>query len=144
MSPVHIELDSADLKRLHKALDRLGRADMLQPVLKAIALDIKGKTKVYPPAPIYTGPTWYERGYGMRPYGKQTSERLGNRWYVTSFPTYSEVGNLASYAGWVHGEEQAHFHKARGWKQLLKVATDEMPNLVKKAKAQILKIWAGG
>jgi hypothetical protein len=55
-----------------------------------------------------------------------------------------ELGNRASYAGWVHGPYQVPIHKDRGWKQLLTVATEELPELIRKMAAQVERIWAGG
>lgn len=145
--PLQMEIEPASLARLKRTMDKLGRPEVMQPLMKAIALDIKGKAKKYPPAiPRRTVGWWYERGYGWQLDGvrkEQTSERLGDKWYVKAFPTYAEIGNLASYAGWVHGDVQRYTHQKRGWKKLYDVALDEMPALLRAAAAHCRKIWEG-
>jgi hypothetical protein len=141
--PLQMELDSADLRRLDRALKRLGQSDLLEAQLKAIAQDIMGKTSKYPPAPP-RGPVYYERGWGWVVNGvkqEKTSEDLKGRWYVKAFPSYAEIGNLASYAGYVHGDVQTAQHQRTGWLKLYDVALDNMPKLVEKAKANIRAIW---
>jgi len=96
---------------------------------KAIAAEVQGKIAPYPPAtganrPGGPGSRWYERGYGPRwrrkdgsLAGRKTSETLGRRWAIERRGgTGAVLGNIASYAPYVHShEERADIHKKRGW-----------------------------
>lgn len=148
---IEYEIDSRQWADLMTTIDRLNMRNMAEPAFKAIAMDIEGKAGKYPPAGLANSPSnprgwWYERGYGIRfasGASYQTSERLGDKWYHTVYPDSLKIGNLASYAGYVHGDDdtQAVFHKARGWKQLLQTAEDALPELLRKIEAQITRIW---
>ena len=70
---------------------------------------------------------WYQRGFGPKwarkdgtVGGTMTSEVLGKSWTHKvkhmGGVWYGRWGTKVSYAPFVHGEEQAGFHKARGWK----------------------------
>jgi hypothetical protein len=56
-------------------------------------------------------------GYKLRAGGE--SEQLGKSWAtqisVGEQSIVGELGNNASYADWVEGQRQAHFHQQRGW-----------------------------
>ena len=78
------------------------------------------------------------RGSGTqyKSYLKRTSENLGKKWYVKPAGLGVKIGNPASYAKWVHGDEQAaHMGKGaripKGWKKLTDVAKDKMPKIRK-------------
>jgi len=141
--PLQMELDSNDLRRLKRSLQRLGEPDLLKGALSRIGLEVKAVTAHYPPE-LPRGAVYYERGWGWVVNGvkqEKTSEDLKGRWYVKAFPSYVEIGNLASYAGWVHGDAQKGYHQAHGWLKLYDVALDKLPKLIEEAKAQIRKIW---
>lgn len=57
---------------------------------------------------------------GMR----ATSERLGTQWVVKAQDFKTTVSNRASYAKWVHGEEQASFMPSKGWRKLFETAKE--------------------
>lgn len=106
-------------KELRKDLDR-----SLEPAYLAVAELVRGEIAPYPPAPPYTPPSWYERGYGTRyqdrngrKTGRKTSEMMGRRWEVRSRGDGAAlVQNFASYAPWVHSyAKQAKVHTRRGW-----------------------------
>jgi hypothetical protein len=143
--PLQMELDSNDLRRLNMALRRLGEGDLLAPQLKMIGGDVMRIASKYPPAlPFNPNGWWWERGWGWWAYGEKqakTSDDLASKWYVKAFPSYAEIGNLASYAGWVHGDAQRAVHQRTGWLKLYDVALDNMPKLIEKAKANIRAIW---
>ena len=82
-----------------------------------------------PPTPYYI------RGRGMQYKNKNTfsSERLGTQWYVKTSGYQTKIGNRASYAKYVHGEDQASFMAPKGWKKLFDVA--------KQKKKQITKVY---
>jgi hypothetical protein len=57
---------------------------------------------------------------GMR----ATSERLGTQWTVKAQDLKTTVSNRASYARWVHGEEQASFMPTKGRRKLFDTAKE--------------------
>ena len=73
--------------------------------------------------------------------GSQRTGYLGNAWYRTLHGDDFEIGNLASYAGWVHGEEQTATHRRHGWKRLFEVAATEADKLYKRVEKRIKKSW---
>ena len=88
----------------------------------------------YPPRTAANQPPtpYYERGRGVKyaSYLKPTSENLGKQWYRKVEGSSIRIGNRASYAKWVHGDEQAaHMGKGaripKGWKKLTDVAKDK-------------------
>ena len=86
-----------------------------------------------PPAP------YYERGKGMWTSATRNtykSEVLGKQWYVKSSGFQTKIGNRASYARWVHGDEQARAMAAIGWKKLFDVAKSKIKRITK-----IYQMW---
>jgi hypothetical protein len=90
-------------------------------------LNTQGLRK-YPPATSANQPPvpYYIRGRGMQTSASRNnnkSERLGTRWL--SVP-YSRIGmrisNPASYAPYVHGDDQARHMAKKGWRKLYDVA----------------------
>ena len=79
-----------------------------------------------PPAPYYV------RGRGTQyvSYLKPTSENLGKKWVRKVEGSSIRIGNVASYAKWVHGkDDQAQAMADIGWKKLFDVAKDKMPRI---------------
>lgn len=144
MTELVYEWDSEDLARLDRALSKLDEEDLARPMYYEIGSTIHKAAGVYPQwtdSPPYP---YYIRGRGTQyseSYNDQRSENLRERWWVKVFPHYLKVGNAASYAGWVHGEEQTETHKKHGWKKLLDTAKKEMPGIIKKLEARALKLW---
>ena len=144
----------ADLKR---ALD----GDMRKVIRKAaepLAAELKATISVYPPASEANMPNhrWYERGYGPRWSrkdgswgGRKTSEMLNRSWGIGRKTWGAIVGSRATYSPVVHHhEEQASFHKARGWvtdKQAVDklLASGKVDRAVKAAVAWVMKAKGG-
>jgi len=125
---VELKLDSAQLGRLLQKLDRLNLQDLAGPLLAETGEAIQRKAGAYP-APVP---------------GSVRTGHLGASWYQTVFPGYLEVGNLAVYAGWMHGSSyQRARAKRRGWKLLLPTARAELPELMRKLRARIQAVWEG-
>jgi hypothetical protein len=78
-----------------------------------------------PPTPYYV------RGQGTQYASRNDgrSERYGTQFYVESQAYTTTVGNRASYARWLAGEEQARHMAAIGWRKLLEVAEEKLPKL---------------
>lgn len=81
---------------------------------------------------------WYKRGIGtqepVRGGGYRSlnnSERLGTQYVIESRGTNTVIGNRASYAPFVAGEDQAK-HMARiGWRKLSDVVREQMGETVR-------------
>jgi hypothetical protein len=103
--------------------------------IKKVLLPVVGLQK-YPPATSanYPPEPYYIRGRGTQTKRGNTgkSERLGTQWYTKPAGAYgTEVGNRASYARWVHGEEQANAMQKIGWRRLVDVAKEKTPEIIK-------------
>jgi len=88
-----------------------------------------------PPTPYYIRGRGTQTAHGNR----GNSERLGTQWYVKKVGLGTEIGNRASYGKWVHGEEQAHFMKPKGWRILTEVVTEKIDKITKVYQAWITK-----
>lgn len=117
--PIKINGVAALARELRVDFDR-----SMAPAYLAVGELVRAEIAPYPPAPPYTPPSWYERGYGTRyqnrngrKSGRKTSEMMGRRWDVRSRGDGSAlVINTASYAQWVHSyDRQARVHTRRGW-----------------------------
>jgi hypothetical protein len=92
--------------------------------------------RAYPGAgPGNAPPTpYYVRGVGTQ-YATRNdgrSERYGTQFYVNTDQAYiAEIGNRASYAQYLGGENQARRMGALGWRKLLEVAIEKLPILVR-------------
>ena len=79
-----------------------------------------------PPTPYYV------RGQGTQYANSNAgnSERLGTQFYVNADDSYkTTIGNRASYAPYVVGDEQARAMDAIGWRRLIDVAADKIETI---------------
>ena len=122
---IKVTIDPKDLRELRKDLKALYPKKLvgrdLDPLGKSI-IKIAGE---YPP-PVSTS--------------KRTG-KLGRSWYHTVFGLDLKIGNLASFAGYVHGKEQTQVHARHGWKKVFQVATTELDKLIKKLEKKVDKLW---
>ena len=75
---------------------------------------------------------YYVRGDGWyTASGKayRNSQRLGTQWTVQHDRLSTTIGNRTTYAPFVHGDKQARFHAARGWRKLKDVAEEKRAEL---------------
>lgn len=127
------ELETAFKKfpaEVSKNVDAAGQEAAKKALLPTVGL------QKYPPATAANFPPepYYIRGRGTMRKGvlKATSERLGTQWYVRkSGKLGTEIGNRASYARWVHGEEQAGAMARIGWRRLVDVAKEKTAMIIK-------------
>jgi hypothetical protein len=127
------------IDKLAANLDRLGRkllVYMAEAGKKSadVILETRGLEKYPPETPANLPPTpYYVRGRGTQyaSYLKPTSENLGKKWYRKVAGSSTRIGNVASYAKWVHGDEQAEAMKKIGWRKLTDVATEKF-TMIKK------------
>lgn len=99
-----------------------------------LILDTQGLRK-YPPATAANFPPtpYYIRGRGTqyKSYNKGESERYGTKWTATQENSYNtKMRNTASYGRYLGGEEQAAHMAAIGWRKILDVAIEKLPEIV--------------
>jgi hypothetical protein len=128
------------LDKVMAKLDKVGKPGAFKrPMTKAVA-HLHNRIAKYPPSSEANSPgsgySWYERGFGTRTVTGRaypTSETLGRRWThdVSADGKRGVVGNNASYGPFVQSEEQqAAFHKRRGWETDVTVAEKEGKTVV--------------
>lgn len=114
--------------------------------IKRVILPTQGLQK-YPPMTAANAPPepYYIRGRGTQTLkgNKGNSQRLGTQWYTKAQGTGVELGNRATYAPFVHGEEQARAMERIGWRKLIDVINDKMPAIVKVYQAWVDKLLKG-
>jgi hypothetical protein len=100
--------------------------------------------KKYPPKTAANAPPtpYYIRGRGTQYKSKNTdsSESLGTQFYTESHEYYTTIGNQASYAKYVVGEQQAHFMAPKGWRKLKEVAEEKITDITKVYQACVDKL----
>ena len=129
------------LKRFPQQVKRnLGAAGL--EAVKRVIFPVQG-LKRYPPATAaHQPPTpYYIRGRGMQYKSRNTgsSERFGSQWYSKSTGYATEIGNRASYAKYLSGEEQASHMKPKGWRILREVVEEKMSDIAKVYQSWINK-----
>ena len=144
MTTVTIQIEGLD--EVVNKLNTIEQFQGLETVMLAVGTHVKGKIDKYPQSTEANEPrsfvsggknSWYERGYGPRWArsdggigGRKTSETLGRKWTVNASHAQVVIGNNVSYGPFVQDEEeQASFHKRRGWKTVQQVAKEEEPTV---------------
>ena len=122
---IKAEIDPRDLREMHRDLDALHPKELLRGEQDPMGRSVIRDAGVYPPAGI----------------GNKRTGELGRKWYHRVHGLDLTVGNLAVYAGYVHGEEQRSYHGLRGWKRLFKVAVTQADKLYKKLERKVDQIW---
>lgn len=127
MAELKVSLEGLDKVLQYLDTQRYRRAVRLG--LEILGAEVHNLIATYPPATIANSPAnptgrWYQRGYGPRwrrkdgsVGGRKTSQQLGQSWTTKVSNWQAVVGTKATYAPFVQSaEDQAAFHKARGWK----------------------------
>lgn len=117
--------DQADWIGLNKAINGLLPENLLKPELEPMALSVVAELEPYPPP---------ETDY-------QRTGFLGRSWYHQQFGLDMEIGNTASYAGYVQGPEQRDYHARRGWKTLFWVFASHVDEMVQKILSEACRTW---
>ena len=143
---ITIEVDAEALQRalerapneLRRQLSQAGR-EAAQTILKETGLRSYPKMSYEQRAKRMMGHSYYARGRGYvssRGNHRYNSERLGSQWNVRTTRDYKTViGNRASYAKYVHGEEQnSQINKnipGQGWQKLKEVAVSKVQRITR-------------
>lgn len=144
------EIQIKGIDKLQKKLSKVQAKEVFKEIFPIILEEMQDEAGEYPPATSANRPRpggWYERGQGrVFSSGRviRSSETLGKKWYTKTLVSkmQAKIGNKASYAKYVHGDDQAKFHGARGWKKLIKVVKSykkEIEKLLKRAVDRRLK-----
>lgn len=84
---------------------------------------------------ISRGKVPYRRGQALN------SEKYGSQWYAEPYGLIgAKVGNRASYAKWLGGNDPSGYMQQRGWRRLYDVAHEQMPAVQKIYNAWIKKL----
>lgn len=120
-------INPKDLQEYHIVMDHLNPEKVLKPMWGPFLRQIIAEAKPYPPPPA--GST-YERTFHLE---ESWEHQIVN-------PLRAEVGNVALYAGWVQGVEQAGIHQGR-WTKLVDVTLELFDEFVGKLSRKVGKIW---
>lgn len=98
-----------------------------------LILDTVGLRR-YPPATAANMPPtpYYVRGVGTqyKSYNKGESQKYGSKWLVDADGYNTRMKNLATYGPHLGGEQQAGHMAAIGWRKILEVAKEKLPEIV--------------
>lgn len=147
MTDFHIETEG--IEKVTAALDRfpreiqhyLGQAG--DEAAKRVIFEAPGLKK-YPPATAANQPPvpYYVRGRGTETARGNlgNSQRYGTQWYVETKGFYTEIGNRATYAKYLAGDEQARAMARIGWRKLVDVAQEKIGDITKVYQAWVDKL----
>jgi hypothetical protein len=167
---IQVELDKQSAALLNRALSQFGKqAEQYmgaagREIAEDVLLPTEGLRK-YPPADAANAPGriktvtfsngrtvnfragYYIRGKGMyqpvRGGGyklTQGSERYGTQFYTQASRATITIGNRASYARYLGGENQAGFMGARGWRRLIDVANEKIGQIADRYRRWVDKL----
>jgi hypothetical protein len=121
-------------------------------MLKVVTAMVQADLDEYPPATEANKPPgkngrWYVRGFGTRTLtGKAypTSERFSSRWEQTQHGSYRrDLTNNASYGGYLMGNPQVSWAKARGWKNIKDELKKRGPDYLEAAARVVANVNRG-
>ncbi len=137
MTDVHIKV--VGIEKLQAALHKFPReiARYLSQAGESAAKDVVFKEeglKKYPPQTAANAPPfpYYKRGVGTQTsqwHNTGSSEKYGTQWYVKKEGMGTLIGNRASYGIYVGGDKQPAHMKAKGWRKLVDVVTEKIPEI---------------
>lgn len=147
------------LEGLDEAIQKLGKiagAETAGKALHRFAEELKLRVIPYPPEGPWNTPgpypsRWYQRHFGPRwtvksgeVHGRDTSERMQKQWVVEQRGALAYIlGNRASYADLVVGENQLPMHAAHGWKKVEDIAMENINLWPEILKEEIEKALGG-
>lgn len=142
--------------QLSDVLDKLDEqtagqtARKMLDVITAAQEEDFNEDQLYPPEtqanrrPGINGYSWYERGFGTRTTGGgayDTSEQFGQMWKARVINNFKQVlENLTSYGGYLMGDAQVAWAKARGWKNANKVIKNNSDKYLRKAARVLARV----
>ena len=126
---IEAEIDPRDLIEFNLDMDRLQMEELLEGELAPFAKAVGMSTGKYPPE--VSGSTYVR------------TENLSRNWYTKLLDKRSvEVGNLAFYAGYVHGREQVPWHGEHGWRELHEIGESSIVSFMRRIAEKAARIWS--
>lgn len=147
--PNDIDIEVHGLEELKAAFDKFplkvarNMSQAAHESANRIILPTRGLQN-YPPSTSANQPPtpYYIRGTGMQTSANRNlnnSENLGKQWTTKREGWTARIGNRASYAKWVHGDEQAAAMAKIGWRKLFDVAKEKIGGITKVYQAWVDK-----
>ena len=130
---IEAEIDPHDLLEFNLDMDRLKTAELLEGELGPFAKSVGMFAGKYPP-PVPES-TYVRTGH------------LSESWYWRLLsPVSVEVGNLAFYAGYVHGDIEGYdlqvpWHGEHGWRRLKEEGEKSLVAFIRRMQEKIERIW---
>jgi hypothetical protein len=116
-----------DLLEFHIMMDNLHPDKVLEGEWRGFLTPLKRDLRVYAPPPMGSK---YVRTFNLK----------RNWQYAVLSPTSAEVTNMATYAGWVQGVEQAPIHEGR-WPKAITKVEEHLEAFVKRLSEKFGRIW---
>lgn len=109
-----------------------------------VILDTEGLRKYPPETEANRPPTpYYIRGVGTqyKSSNSGSSEKYGTQFYTEAYADGMKIGNRASYARYLtDDEEQTAVMAEKGWRKLIEVATEKLPEIVRTMQGWVDKL----
>lgn len=136
-----IEIKITGLKEIERKLNAIpGKLRLMQDELtgsasRIVLTDRGGGKPFYPPTTEHNQPPtpYYERGVGEHwaTHVEYNSERMHEKFITESRGWASHIRNTASYSPDVIGSTQKPLMKEIGWRKLIDVAREKVPEITK-------------
>ncbi len=146
-----ISIKVVGLDRILKALDKFPRQIGIYigkaggEAANRVILPTEGLQKYPPAGPWNQPPTpYYYRGRGTQYKNRNSgsSERYGTQWRTDRDlqNLTTAIGNRASYAQYLAGEDQVSWAQSHGWKKLYSTAVEKIDKITKVYQAWVDKL----
>lgn len=122
-----VYINPKDLQEFHICMDNLDPERILKGEWRPFLVPLKRELRTYPAPPPDSK---YVRTFNLK----------RNWQYAVLSPTVAEVGNAATYAGWVQGVEQAGIHVGR-WDRAVDVAERHLLKFIERLGKKVLRVW---
>lgn len=120
-------IDPKDLAEFHIAMEHIDQVVQMDHEWRDFLVPLKRELRTYPA--MLPGQK-YKRTYNLK----------RNWQYVIHPNARAEMTNMAKYAGWVQGVEQAEIHQGR-WAVAFKVADERLTEFIEKLSKKIGRVW---
>ena len=127
MSEFDAYIDPKDLAEFHIAMENLDPDKIMRDEWRNFLVPLKKALRTYPD--MLSGQK-YQRTYNLK-----------RKWqYKVYSPNHAEITNMAKYAGWVQGVEQAQIHQGR-WPVAVTVAEKFLAEFIEKLAKRVGRVW---
>jgi len=120
-------IEPKDLAEFHLAMEHIDQVCEMKNHWRDLLVPLKRELRTYP---AKLPGQKYERTFNLK----------RNWQYAVLSPGEAEMSNLAAYAGWVQGVEQAEIHQGR-WPIAFTVAEQHLKEFIEELSKKIGRIW---